>query len=265
MSRAAIRPDTPPDLPRAAFWTRCDPRARLLTTVVVSGLVLGSASGATLAAGLLGVCGLHAASRTPAGAAFATLRPFRFLLAFTLVVQLGFTPGEPLAPGALPAFVTSEGTIAAALALLRLAGVIAASAHLVSTTSPIELARSIGWAIAPTARLGVRVREVTLVMALGFHFFPVLLEESRQVRAALESRGISLRHSSLRLRARALLGWTLAVLFGMVDRSSRLALALESRGFSLQRIRPRRFPRWRQEGTVAIAASVALSVLAALL
>ena len=192
----------------------------------------------------------------------SSLRPFRFLLLFALVVQAGFTGGTPLLPGLLPDAITIEGCNAAALALLRLAGVIAASAHLVRTTSPLELARSLGWALTPTARVGIPVREVTLVMALGFHFFPVLLDESRQVRAALESRGISMRHPRLRLRARALLFWTLAVLFGMVDRSTRLAAALEARGFALPRRHAHRFPVWRVESTVLVAASFAVSALA---
>jgi len=102
-------------------------------------------------------------------------------------------------------------------------------------------------------------------MALGFHFFPVLLDESRQVRAALESRGISTRHPRPRLRARALLFWTLAVLFGMVDRSARLAAALEARGFALPRRRGHRFAPWGAGSTLLVAASLALTVLAALL
>jgi len=208
---------------------------------------------------------LHVASGTGPRAALAALRPFRFLLVFTLVVQAAFTPGRPLLPGILPGFLTSEGAAAAFLALARLAALIVASAHLVVTTSPLELARSLGWAIAPTARVGVPVREVTLVMALGFHFFPVLLDESRQVRSALESRGISLRHRAPRLRARALLFWTLAVLFGMVDRSARLATALEARGFALPRAPRHRFPPWRRESTVLVAASLAFAALALLL
>jgi len=241
-------------------WLRCDPRARLLATLVASTLVLAATSWAQLGCGLAVVAVLHLASGTGPGAALGSLRPFRFLLLFTLAVQAGFTGGTPLLPGLLPDAITLEGCNAAALALLRLAGVIAASAHLVGTTSPLELARSLGWAITPTARIGVPVREVTLVMALGFHFFPVLLDESRQVRSALESRGIGLRHPRLRLRARALLFWTLAVLFGMVDRSARLAAALEARGFALPRRHAHRFPTWRVESTVLVAASLVLTV-----
>lgn len=245
-------------------WLRCDPRSRLLATLVASTVVLAASSWVQICCGLAAVAALHLASGTGPGAALGSLRPFRFLLLFTLVVQAGFTGGTPLLPGLLPGAITIEGCAAAALAMLRLAGVIAASAHLVGTTSPLELARSLGWALTPTARVGVPVREVTLVLALGFHFFPVLLDESRQVRAALESRGISLRHPRIRLRARALLFWTLAVLFGMVDRSTRLAAALEARGFALPRRHAHRFPAWRVESTVLVIASLVLVPLAML-
>lgn len=246
-------------------WSRCDPRARLLATLVASAAVLAPASWTGLGLGLGAVAALHVSSGTGATEASSALRPFRFLLLFTLVFQAGFTGGRPLLPGLLPPAVTVEGLSAAAFALLRLAGVIAASSHLVRTSSPLELARSLGWAVAPAARVGLAVQEATLVMALGFQFFPVLLDESRQVRMALESRGISLRHPRARLRVRALLYWTLAVLFGMVDRSSRLAAALESRGFSRPRRRRHRFPPWRIESTLLVGASLTIAALAAIL
>ena len=246
-------------------WLRCDPRARLLATLTAATVVLAASSWGQVCCGLSAVAALHLSSGTGPGAALSSLRPFRFLLLFTLIVQAGFTGGAPLLPGLLPGAITIEGSQAAALAVLRLVGVIAASAHLVRTTSPHELARSLGWALTPMARVGVPVREVTLVMALGFHFFPVLLDESRQVRAALESRGISLRHPRLNLRARALLFWTLAVLFGMVDRSTRLAAALEARGFALPRRHTHRFPAWRVESTVLVVMSLTVAALAAIL
>jgi len=238
------------------LWLRCDPRARLLSCLVASGALLAAASWVQMTLGLAAVAALHLASGRGPGAAVRSLRPFRFLLVFTLIVQAGFTSGTPLLEGVLPNGISLEGCTAAALALTRLAGVVAVSALLVGTTSPLELARSLGWALAPAARVGVPVNEVSLVLALGFHFFPVLLDESHQVRAALESRGISTRHPRLRLRARALLFWTLAVLFGLVERSSRLAAALESRGFALPRRHRHRFPRWRRESSLLVAASL---------
>lgn len=234
-----------------------------MATLAVSGSLLAATSWPGVAAGLAAVAAMHVAAGDGAGAALSALRPFRLLLLFTLLMQAGFTAGAPLLPGILPAAVTAEGCAAAAQALLRLGGVIAASALLVRTTSPLELARSIGWALAPSARAGVPVREATLVLALGFHLLPLLHGEGRQVRAALESRGISLRHPRLALRLRALAVWMLSVLFGMVDRSERLAAALEARGFALPSAQRPRFPAWRVESTLLVAASLGVVALTA--
>jgi energy-coupling factor transport system permease protein len=239
-------------------WHRTDPRARLLATIACSGVLLAAATWSTLAIAALALAALLASSGTPPARSFAALRPFRFLLLLTAAVQLFFTPGDPLLPGLLPEAATREGAAAGAQALLRLAGVIVLSAHLIATTSPLDLARGLGWMIAPLARLGLPVRDATLVTALAFQFFPVLLDEGRQVRSALEARGISLAHPRLRLRARALFVWILAVLFGMVDRSLRLALALEAKGFGRSRHLRHRFPPWTPESTALLGASAAL-------
>lgn len=242
-------------------WQRCDPRARLLATAAISGSLLAATSWSGVGAGLAAVAAAHVAAGDGVGKALSALRPFRLLLLFTLVVQAGFTPGTPALPGVLPAAVTVEGCSAAAGALLRLGGVIAVSALLVRTTSPLELARSVGWALAPSARAGVPVREATLVLALGFHLFPLLHAEGRQVRAALESRGISLRDPRLALRARAVTVWLLAVLFGLIDRSERLATALEARGYALPSAQHPRFHPWRIESTALVAAALGAAAL----
>lgn len=243
---------------------RADPRARLLATLVVSAVALAASRPAGLALPLAALAALHLASGSGAGSALASLRPFRVLFLFTIAMQLAFTPGDPLWEGVLPERLTREGGEAALLALGRLAVVVAASAHLVATTSPLELARGVGWAISPLARVGVPVRDVTLVMALAFRFVPVLVDEGRALRSALESRGVSVRHPALRPRLRALLVWVLAVLFGMLDRSARLAAALETKGFTLPGAFRHRFAPWTREGSGLLAASALLAAAAIL-
>lgn len=243
----------------ASPWHRADPRARLLATLVLSGVILAASSWRTSLPGAAALAALYASSRTGPAAAGAALRPFRILLLFAAGIPLLCTPGRPLLAAGMP--FTAEGAAASGLVLLRLGMVILASSHLVITTSPLELARCFGWAISPGRALSIPAREIQLVMALGFEFFPVLFEESRLTRAALESRGISLRHPRARLRLRALLNWLSALLFGMVDRSSQLASALEAKGFGRSDCLRHRFPPWNTTSTALIGASVALLVL----
>ena len=246
------------------FWRRCDPRARLLATALLSGAALAAGDARELAVAAAATAVLLAASGPGTRRALAALRPFRFLLLFTFAVQALFDAGPaPFAAG--PFTVGAAGIAAGALSTSRLALAILVSAALVATTPPFELARALAWLFGPLERFGLPVRQAELVLALGFRFVPQLQEESRQVRAALESRGISARHPRARLRLRAVVIWLAALLFGMIERSSRLAAALEVKGFGLASPGRRRLPPWTRESTLlalAAAAVVAALILA---
>jgi energy-coupling factor transporter transmembrane protein EcfT len=226
--------------------------------LVLAGVLLAAGSWAALLPGLAALVALHALSRTGAASAWGSLRPWRVLLLVTGAAHALFGPAAP-APGD-----TLAGTVGAlsgaGLAAGRLAGAILVAAHLARTGSPLDLARSLGWAIAPGRRLGLRVREIQAVTALALHFVPVVLAESVQTRVALEARGISLRHPRRRLRLRAALLWVLALLAGVGDRSARLALALAAKRFGSCAVTRDRFPRWSAASTALVGASALLAL-----
>lgn len=237
-------------------WHRIDPRVRLLLSLVLSGLALASRSFPEFAFVYLLLGGLYCASSTRWDTAWRGFRPFLFLLVFTVVLQLFFTPGGPviLFGRTLPA-VSLQGVRLSLLVFARLAAVILVSAHLVGTTSPLELSRSLGWAFSPLARTGLPVADFVLVLNLGFQFFPIILEESRSLRLALESRGISFRHRTLSFRFRALTAWMLAILVSTVERSQRLAVALEVKNFAQGSRLRLRFPAWTAWSSTALLIS----------
>lgn len=243
------------------FWHRCDPRARLLAACLVSGAALAADGAGEVALAAAAAVGMTVAAGFGPRRALAALRPLRLLLVFTFAVHALFGAG-PWLVAAGPFTIGAAGTAAGALAAVRLALVILVSAALVATTPPFDLARALSWVFSPLGRVGVPVRDAELVLALGFRFVPQLQEESRQVRAALESRGISARHPRVRLRLRALHVWLAAVLLGMLERSVRLATALEVKGFGLPGRGRRRFEPWGAESTLlALGAAAAAAAL----
>lgn len=249
----------PPPPGNGSPWQRSDPRARLLFSLALAGALLAADRWAALLPGAVALAGLHALSRAGAASAWASLRSWRFLLLFTGVAQFLLAPSGP-APGA-DASAALGALSGAALATTRLAGAIVVAAHLTRTSSPLDLARSLGWALSPGRRLGVPVARIQTVMALAFHFLPIVLEESHQTRIALESRGISVRHPRRALRLRAVLLWVLALLAGVGDRSARLALALAARGFGGDASHRHRFPPWTAASTLLAGAGVALPLV----
>jgi energy-coupling factor transport system permease protein len=243
-------------LARVTPWHRADPRVRLLATLVISGLALLSRSATQMCVVTLLLAALYCLSRTGWKTAWAGFRPFLFLLLFTFILQIVFTPGRPPAGlESFPFFPSRDGLYLSLTILLRLSALILVSTHLIATTSPLELSRSLGWAISPASRFGLPVADLILILNLGFQFFPIIVEESHSLRLALESRGISLRHPRVSMRFRALTAWILALLMSALERSHRLALALEVKGFrGGGRVRLR-FPRWRGESTFGLAAA----------
>ena len=248
-------------LSRATPWHRADPRVRLLATLILSGLALLSRSAAQMCIVYLFLAALYCLSQTGWKTAWAGFRPFLFLLAFTVILQVVFTPGLPPAGVEFfPFFPSREGLLLSLTILLRLVAIILVSTHLIATTSPLELSRSLGWAISPASRFGLPVADLILILNLGFQFFPIIVEESHSLRLALESRGISLRHPRVSMRFRALTAWILALLMSVLERSHRLALALEVKGFRGGGPVRLRFPRWRGESTLGLAAAAAAIV-----
>lgn len=237
-------------------WHRVDPRVRLFFSLLLSTLALASSSFPEFSFVYLLTAVLYCTSSTPWDTAWRGFRPFLVLLTFTVALQLFFTPGEPVILGgrALPA-VSLEGARLSLLVFARLAAVILVSAHLVGTTSPLELSRSLGWAFSPLGRTGLPVADFVLVLNLGFQFFPIILEESRGLRLALESRGITFHHRTLSFRFRALTAWMIAILFSTVERSQRLATALEVKNFGQGNRLRLRFPAWTPWSTAALAAA----------
>lgn len=230
-----------------------DPRVRLLVTMVLSCIALASRTGQEIILLFLFVAAVFSLSRTGPGTAWSGFRPFFYLLLFTVLLQLFLTPGRPIPwlPAPIPT-VTYEGFLLALIVLSRLSAVILLSTHLVTTTSPLELSRSLGWSLGPGRRIGLPVDDLVLMLNLGFQFFPILLEESYNLRLALESRGISLRHHRFSYRLQALSAWVLALLTAAMERARRLALALEAKNYGQVGGLRLRFPAWRRESTAGL-------------
>jgi len=220
----------------------------VIASLALSALSLASATTGEFVLLYAALGTLYLFSGTGLRTAWSGLRPFFVLILFTAMLQVFFTPGTPV-PGLEGGriAVTEEGLRLFARILLRLVAVILVSANLVSTTSPLDLSRSLGWFLLPARRLGLPVNELVLTLNLGFQLFPLLLEESQSLRLALESRGISVRHHRLRLRLRATAAWVLAIFASVMDRTHRLTVALEVKGFGRSDRLRLRFPPRRGE------------------
>jgi len=224
---------------------RLDPRSKLLVQFGLAIAVFASPAPRFLAAAtLVSVAVLGAARLSPV----AVLRAYWVVFAVLAVAPLlaGVTLGPP--------WVRVEPALRSALAAARVVPIVFVSAAYLTTT-PVRETRAAVQRLIP-GRAG---QLFGVGMALVIRLFPVLLDDAREVRTAIQARGGDRR--PLRVRARLLV---VRVLERTLDRSDRLGMALRARCFAWNpTLPPLTFER-RDYPVLALGVVLALSPLAAL-
>lgn len=228
-------------MPRLAFgryqphdsWVHgLDPRAKILAllTLVVAVFLLDRWWEYVLMFSTL--WGGAALSRLRARELFQGVYAVSVLIAISFFLQLVFTPGEALFRWGIVSFsrpgLYSGLTLAGRLALLSTFSML-----LGMTTNSAALAEAIRLLLLPLQRVGLPVRRVALVLALGLRFVPVVLDQGEQILKAQRARGINFAQGSVFRRARRLFALFIPLLRACIRRAEALALAMDARGYRL--------------------------------
>ncbi len=207
---APIRPDAAAPLPRA------NPIAKLIAAVVLMAVLFVSADPLSAALVLTGlaVC----VPLTGVRPRDLLARTWPLLLAAVSVGVLNVVLGSS-GPGA-------DGWSAGIGLGLRLLAIALSGVLALVTTDPTDLAD----ALQQQARLSPRVAIGALAAA---RLLPILAAEWQILRLARRARGVEAGRSPI-AAGRMALGMLLALLVGAVRRATRLATAMESRGFGAE-------------------------------
>ena len=207
---------------------RLDPRTKLLATVlyiVAIFLAKGAAAYALLIATLAVSVRI---SGVGARALFRGMKPVLFIIAFTAVLNLFYTPGTPLVQ--LWIFrITREGVTTAIAMLLRITLLIMGTFLLTYTTSPIHLTDGLESLLGPLKRIGVPVHELAMMMSIALRFIPTLIEETDKIMSAQKARGADFESGNLLRRAKALIPLLVPLFVSAFRRADELATAMECR------------------------------------
>ena len=207
---------------------RLDPRTKLLATVLYI-IAIFLAKG-PIAYGVLILTLIVSVriSRVGARALFRGLKPVLFIIAFTAVLNLFYTPGTVIAQ--LWIFrVTREGVITAIAMMLRISLLIMGTFLLTYTTSPIRLTDGLEDLLGPLKKLGVPVHELAMMMSIALRFIPTLIEETDKIVSAQKARGADFETGSLMQRAKALVPLLVPLFVSAFRRADELATAMECR------------------------------------
>ncbi len=207
---------------------RMDPRAKLLLSILYIA-ALFTAKG-PLAYGLLFVVLAlwTAVSKVSPRAILRGMKPVVFILLFTGLLNIFYTPGEVLWQfGFLT--VTKEGLWTAFFMVIRILMLISSTFLLTYTTSPIMLTDGLEHLLGPLKKLHVPVHELSMMMSIAIRFIPTLIEETDKIMSAQKARGADFESGGFLQRAKSMIPLLVPLFISAFRRADELAIAMECR------------------------------------
>ena len=182
---------------------KLDPRTKLLVTVLYVVALFTAKSYIAYGVLILTLIVAVRISRVGAKALFKGLKPVLFIIAFTALLNLFYTPGTELCHFWIFR-ITIEGVRAAITMMLRITLLIMGTFLLTYTTSPIRLTDGLESLLGPLKKIRVPVHELAMMMSIALRFIPTLIEETDKIMSAQKARGADFETGSLMQRAKAL-------------------------------------------------------------
>ena len=214
--------------PGTSLAHRLDPRTKLLLTVIyIVALFCAKSFFSYLLIALVLFTGIKVSGVAPK-ALVRGLKPILFIICFTAVLNLFYTPGETLASFWIFK-ITKEGIFTAFFMVLRITMLIMGTFLLTYTTSPIALTDGMEALLGPLKRVRVPVHELAMMMSIALRFIPTLIEETDKIMSAQKARGADFESGNLLQRARALVPILVPLFISAFRRADELAVAMECR------------------------------------
>lgn len=207
---------------------RMDPRAKLLLTVLYI-VALFLAKGLLAYGILFAVLAVWVAiSKVNPKAILRGMKPILFILVFTGILNIFYTPGRELWHWGFLT-ITVEGLWAAFFMVIRILMLIACTFLLTYTTSPIMLTDGLENLMGPLKKLHVPVHELAMMMSIALRFIPTLIEETDKIMSAQKARGADFETGNLIQKAKAMVPLLVPLFISAFRRADELAIAMECR------------------------------------
>ena len=208
---------------------RLDPRTKILlvTLYIIALFCAKSIVTYALLALVLAVC--VRISKVGIRSLVRGLKPVLFIIIFTGILNLFFTPGDRYLVewGALR--ISDAGVRNAVFMVLRIMLLIMGTFLMTYTTSPISLTDGLERLLGGLKKLHVPVHELAMMMSIALRFIPTLIEETDKIMSAQKARGADFESGNLVQRAKAMIPILVPLFISAFRRADELATAMECR------------------------------------
>ena len=157
------------------------------------------------------------------------LKPVLFIILFTCVLNLFFTPGNRNLVEFGILRISDTGLQNAIFMALRIMLLIMGTFLMTYTTSPISLTDGLERLLNGLKKLHVPVHELAMMMSIALRFIPTLIEETDKIMSAQKARGADFESGNLIQKAKAMIPILVPLFISAFRRADELATAMECR------------------------------------
>ena len=208
---------------------KLDPRTKILMVVLYI-VALFTAKG-VIAYALLSLCLAACVKISKVGLKQLVrgLKPVLFIIIFTGILNLFFTPGDRYLVEIGFLRISDTGLENAIYMVLRIMLLIMGTFLMTYTTSPISLTDGLERLLNGLKRFRVPVHELAMMMSIALRFIPTLIEETDKIMSAQKARGADFESGNLIDKAKAMIPILVPLFISAFRRADELATAMECR------------------------------------
>ena len=157
------------------------------------------------------------------------LKPVLFIIIFTGILNLFFTPGDRYVFEWGILRISDTGIRNAVFMVVRIMLLIMGTFLMTYTTSPISLTDGLERLLNGLKRFRVPVHELAMMMSIALRFIPTLIEETDKIMSAQKARGADFESGNVFEKAKALIPILVPLFISAFRRADELATAMECR------------------------------------
>ncbi len=208
---------------------RLDPRTKLLLTIALLISIFWIQDLVGYGILLIFLIIVIALSKVPAKLVLRSLKPMRWILIFTLIINLFFIKTGTVLVKFGFISITTGGVWQSIFISLRLMFLVSITSILTLTTTPMALTDGLERLLSPLKKIHFPVHELAMMMTIALRFVPTLMDESQKIMKAQMARGADFESGHLFQRAKAMIPVLVPLFVSAFRRADELAMAMESR------------------------------------
>ena len=215
--------------PGTTLAHKLDPRTKILLVTLYI-VALFCAKG-IVTYGILALCLAICVKISKVGlkALVKGLKPVLFIIVFTGILNLFFTPGDHYVFELGFIHVSNVGLHNAIFMVVRIMLLIMGTFLMTYTTSPISLTDGLERLLGGLKKVHVPVHELAMMMSIALRFIPTLIEETDKIMSAQRARGADFDSGNLIQKAKAMIPILVPLFISAFRRADELATAMECR------------------------------------